>query len=215
MISRLPASLVRPEVSAVAQVLQDDLVAVRQVRQEVACGPLRRCCEVQVAADQERLDLRVAHPRVVVLVRRRRPRVDQLAAGPDEVGAGCADDGSAVGAVREEAAGVRASILPPLQRRPRAARSGTRPEPSATGATHRLRHRRRRRGACRSSTARQAAPAVGGRLHQAEERGRLDVAVPDGQEPPALRNVSNAEWSEAARSRRTAPAGRSSAQSAA
>ena len=40
-----------------AEVVEDDLVAVRQVRQKVACRPLRRCREVQVAADQERLDL--------------------------------------------------------------------------------------------------------------------------------------------------------------
>ena len=51
-------------------------------------GVLRRRREVERAADQQRLDVRRPHAAVLVVVRVRRPRVGQAAAGPDEVGAG-------------------------------------------------------------------------------------------------------------------------------
>ena len=40
---------------------EDDLAAVRQMREQLARRPLRRRREVELAADQERLDVRVAH----------------------------------------------------------------------------------------------------------------------------------------------------------
>ena len=48
--------LVAPEVVGVPEAGQDDLVPVRQVRQELPRGGLRRRGEVEVAADQQRLD---------------------------------------------------------------------------------------------------------------------------------------------------------------
>jgi hypothetical protein len=99
--------LVRPEVVGVAEVLEDDLMAVRQVRQELAGCVLRRRREVERAADQQRLDVRVANVRELVLVRARGPRVDEAAAGPDQVGARAADHRTAVGVRRVEAPCVR------------------------------------------------------------------------------------------------------------
>ena len=98
--------LVRPEVVRVADVRQHDLVAVRQLRQELTRRVLRRRRDVEPAADQERLDVRAPDAGVQVLVRARRPRVEETAAGRDELGAGAADHRPAVGTRREEGSGV-------------------------------------------------------------------------------------------------------------
>ena len=150
--------LVGPEVVRVAEVLEHDLLAVRQMRQQLAARPLRRRREVELAADQQRLDVRVANLRVLVLVRVRRPGVEQPTAGPDQVGAGAAEDRPACRRRSRRTAGRgRRRSWRRRRRRPRPARSGRPPAPSARGTTRRRRRPARRRAACRSSTAPQAA----------------------------------------------------------
>ena len=65
--------LIGPEVVGVAEAREDDLVAVGEMWEELALRVLGRRREVELAADQERLDLRVADARVLVLVGARRP----------------------------------------------------------------------------------------------------------------------------------------------
>ena len=147
--------LVRPEVVGVADVGQHDLVAVRQVGKQLARRVLGRRRDVEPAADQERLDVRVLDARVLVLVRARGPRVEEPAACREEVGAGAADHRPAVGVGREEAPGVGGvgpgeggDVTPHLRAREDL------PGPSGSRTTRRCRRPCRRRGACRSSTAR-------------------------------------------------------------
>src|SRR5206468_4232294 len=103
--------LVRPEIIGVTETSQYDLVAVRQMREQLTRSVLRRRREVEAAADQKRLDVRVLDAGVLVLVRARRPRVEQTAAGPDQLGTGAADHRPVVGMACEEAPGV-ASVVP-------------------------------------------------------------------------------------------------------
>ena len=67
--------LVRPEGAGMAELREHDLVAVAEVRQQLLRRELRRRREVERAADEERLDVRVLHARVLAGVRSRRERV--------------------------------------------------------------------------------------------------------------------------------------------
>lgn len=72
--------LVDPEGARVAEPGQYDLVAVRQIRQELSRRDLRRSGEVKLPAHEERLDLRHSYAAVLVLARCRGPGFDQPAA---------------------------------------------------------------------------------------------------------------------------------------
>jgi hypothetical protein len=65
--------LIRPEVICVADTGEHDLMAVRQLREQLASRRLGRRRNVELAADQERLDLRLLDLGVLALVRARRP----------------------------------------------------------------------------------------------------------------------------------------------
>src|SRR5439155_20088970 len=97
-----------------------------QMEEKPTSDVLRRRREVEAAADQERLHLRVLDAGVLILVRARRPRVEEAATGPDQVGTGAADHRPVVGMACEEAAGVggvvpadRGDIAPDLRPRER------------------------------------------------------------------------------------------------
>ena len=155
--------------------------------------------------------------RVLVLVRARRPGVEQAAAGPDEVGAGVADDRAAVG-VRARRSAVASAASLAADRgdvAPDLTRAGRRAAPSATGASAPLASP----SAAESSVsivigAGERAAAVGGRVHQAEERGDPDVALLDRQEPPAVGRCADGGLQRRGEVRRPAPAAASCAHRA-
>ena len=166
-------------------------MAVREVRQELAGRVLWRRCEVEVAADQQRLDVRVLHVGVLVLVRVCRPGVEDAAAGPDQVGAGRTDQRSTVCSRREEAPRVRRV----------AAADRRHVAPDLRAREDELRHQRQEPRTARVALVggeegvdRQwrgdRAAAVGGLVDQAEERGGFGVAFLDRQEQPVIGNVS-------------------------
>ena len=84
-----------PERPGMAHRGDDDLLAVGQGGEKLLRRVLRRRGEVELAADEQRLDVR--RPHALVLARRRaRPGVDELPAEPVEIGAGVAEDRPAI-----------------------------------------------------------------------------------------------------------------------
>ena len=182
LISRLPASGCSVQKVAVCpNPGSTTWLAVRQVRQELLRRDLRRRREVELPADQERLDVRRPHRAVLVLVRTRRPGVGQLAAAPDERRRRVAE-------VRIAASGCRrrSSRAPPARRASRRRRTG--PRRTTRGTRDRPRSDWNQNPLASPSAAEshessvigaRVGPApLGGRLHEPEEGGDPDVARP-------------------------------------
>ena len=154
---------------------------------------------------EEGLDVRVAHARVLVLVRVRRPCVEQRAAGPDQVGAGLADDRPA-GRPSRRRAEPAASALATAATSPQTDRSGRRTAPER----HEPRPLASPFAAASSVSIVQGAgsgAASGGRLHQPEERGDPHVAFLTGRNHQRSGMSAYADGA-TRRGRRSAPAGR-------
>ena len=178
--------LVAPEVVRVPEPGQHHLVAAAQVRHQFLGRVLRRGREVERAADHERLGIRVAHAAVLVLTGACGPGVAQPATGPEELGAGVAQDRAAVGAGSEGGRGVAhvgaadgGDIAPGLGLGERdAGHQGLEPEPARVAVGGRLPGVDRQRARDRRRR--------GGRVHETEERGDARVAALDRQEPPVV-----------------------------
>ena len=79
-----------------AEVGEDDLVAVGQVGEELLGRVLGRGGEVETAADQERLHVRCLDMGVLVVGRVGRPCVQEASAAEEEFRSGVADNRGAV-----------------------------------------------------------------------------------------------------------------------
>ena len=168
--------LVVPEVRRVPEARQHDLVAVGQVRQQLAGRVLRRASRSRasplissVSTSDVRTRLYASSSGVGG------PRVDQAAAGPEELGAGVAEDRAASPPAREVAARRR--------RRRRGRSAATSPHTCDVAGTRRSRQQRLqpeparvavggRAARRRASSAPESGAAAGVDVHQAEERAR-------------------------------------------
>ena len=156
--------LVRPEVVGVAELRQHDLVTVRQVRKQLARRVLGRRREVELAADQQRLDVRV--PDAACTGSRPGSRATRRADGRRPRGSrcrGCRSASHGRPGSRRIAGRRRRRFGRRRRRHPRPARAGRR----ACGDQRQQPRAAARRPcrverACRSSTARRAgrAPSV-------------------------------------------------------
>ena len=209
---RAASRLVAPEVVGVAEVRQHDLVAVRQVGQQLPRGVCGGVAMSSVAADQQRLDVASRRTRLyALLVGVGGPGVD-AAAPPAQTKSvpGAADDRVAArlrarSSAARRAASVRADrgdVAPDLndsrERPARPSATGTRAplgSPCAAGEP-----------ACRASSAPRAAPAAERRRPSGRRTRRpRDVALLDRQEPPAAGMSRGGLADRARRGRRVRP----------
>ena len=184
--------LLAPERDRVAEARQHDLVAVREVREELPRRDLRRRREVELAADEQRRHLRVC-TRVYSSVGRAsqatRPPVRRRP--KDEVAPRVADERAAA-ARRRARSSARPPACPPSRprpARPRRTTPGRRAGRAATRSRAHSRRRRRPRARRRWSSGRTAAPRPASTPSARRRRRSARCPSRDRQAPEAGRRI--------------------------